>query len=262
MLFDEPTAARISELWSSVSEASSVRSNLWDESWDGPLAGFSACYEGALKTQSPQVWRAVVVQGRALRTALEHHAGVEHRLYVATTRVTDAVDYAMDALAKDGRGLVMPEQVGQLIVKVQHLEQTVAEDRASRKIFEVEAKGTLDEVAGKIATAKKPLVHLENVSLNPKFSLISTTLAEVAEALTAAGQPSSYVVTPEDHHDNSRIEAGNGDPCVSRVEPAAKNAGEIAADRRKDQEHGHLLPIDEPAENEEKRGRGVHRSIQ
>ncbi len=188
MLFDEPTAARIGELWSSVSEASGARSNLWDESWDRPLAGFSTCYEEALKTQSPQAWRAVVVQGRALRAALEHHDGVEHRLYVAATRVTDAVDYAMDALAKDGRGLVMPEQVEQLIAKVRHLEQAVAEDRASRKLFEVEAKRTLDEVAGKIATAKKPLVHLENVTLNPKFSLISTTLAEVAEALTAVLQ--------------------------------------------------------------------------
>ena len=188
MLFDEPTAERIGELWSSVSEASGARSNLWDESWDGPLTSFSACYEEALKTESPQAWRAVIVQGRALRAALEHHDGVEHRLYVAATRVTDAVDYAMDALAKDGRGLVMPEQVEQLIAKVLHLEQAVAEDRASRKLFEVEAKRTLDEVAGKITTAKKPLIHLENVTLNPKFSLISTTLAEVAEALTAVLQ--------------------------------------------------------------------------
>jgi formylglycine-generating enzyme required for sulfatase activity len=188
MLFDEPTSARIAELWSAVSEAPGAKSNLWDESWDAPLAAFTACYNAAITLQTPEAWRAVAVQGRALRDALEHHDGHEHRLYVASTRVTDAVDKAMDALAKEGRGLVTPEQVERLIAKVQHLEESVADDRASRKLFEVEAKRTLDEVAGKVANAKKALVHLENITLNPKISLISTTLAEIAELITAALQ--------------------------------------------------------------------------
>lgn len=188
MLFDEPTAAHIGELWGAVSRPLTERPNHWDESWDAPLAALTACYEAAAEMQSPEAWRAVVVQGRALRAALELHDGIEHRLYVDVTRLTDAVDRGMDALAKEGRGLVTPEQVERLIGKMQHLEQTVAEDRASRKLFEVEAKRTLDEVSAKVARAKKALVHLEGVTLKPNISIISTGLAEVAELITAALQ--------------------------------------------------------------------------
>ena len=42
------------------------------------------------------------------------------------------------------------------------LEQAVQRIAPAARLFEVEAKRTLDEVAAKIATAKKPLVHLEN----------------------------------------------------------------------------------------------------
>ncbi len=188
MLFDEPTAARIGEFWGAVSGPLAARPNHWDESWDAPLAALTACYEAAIQTQSPEAWRAVVVQGRTLRAALELHDGIEHRLYVDVTRLTDAVDRGMDALAKDGRGLVTPEQVERLIGNMQHLEQAVAEDRASRKLYEIEAKRTLDEVSAKVASAKKALVHLENVTLTPDISIISTGLAEAAELITAALQ--------------------------------------------------------------------------
>ncbi len=188
ILFDEATAAHISEIWNAVCGPLAERPNHWHEDWDAPLAGLKSCYEAAIQTQSPEVWRAVVVQGRALRAALELHDGVEHRLYVDVTRLTDAVDQGMDALAKEGRGLVTPEQVERLIGKVQHLEHTVSEDRASRKLFEVEAKRTLDEVSAKVASAKKALVHLENVTLNPDISIISTGLAEAAGLITAALQ--------------------------------------------------------------------------
>ena len=188
MLFDEPAAARIGELWNAVSEAASTRGNLWDESWESPVDGLFVCYEAAAKTQSPEAWRAVAVQGRLLRAALQHHDGREHRLYIASVDLTDAVETEMDALAKSGRGLVTPEQVERLIGRMQHLEQAVAEDRASRGIFEVEAKRTLDEVSAKVASAKKALIHLEGVTLKPNISIISTGLAEAAELITAALQ--------------------------------------------------------------------------
>jgi formylglycine-generating enzyme required for sulfatase activity len=184
MLFDEQVAARIGELWTTVSEAGGARGNLWDESWDDPLAEFTACYDAAVKAQSPECWRAVVIQGRALRAALENHDGTEHRLYIATTRVTDAVDGALDVLARDGRGLLTPEMLDRLIGKVENLEKAVAEDRASRKVYEVEAKRTLDAVAAKVESAKAPLIDLKGATVNPNFSLISSGLAEAAELLS------------------------------------------------------------------------------
>jgi formylglycine-generating enzyme required for sulfatase activity len=189
MLFDQVTAARIEELWNAVSEAKGAKTNLWHESWDDPLGGLEACYANAIKTQSPEDWRSVVVQGRTLRAALDGHDGIEHRLYIEVTRLTDAVDKSMDRLAQEGRTpVVTAAQIERLIGEVQTLENAVAEDRASRKLFEVEAKRTLDEVSAKVARAKKALVHLEGVSLKPNFSLLSPGLAELAELLTTALQ--------------------------------------------------------------------------
>jgi hypothetical protein len=188
MLFDEPTTARVGYLWRSVDEASNSKANLWHESWDRPLDGLSACYEAAAKTHTLEAWRSVVVQGRAVRAALENHDGHEHRVYIAVTRLTDAVDQAMDALAKDGRGLVTPEQVEQLRTKVQNLETAVQDDRAKRSIFESETRKTLGEALDKVQNAKRAIIKLENVTLKPNFSLISTGLAEVAELIKTAIQ--------------------------------------------------------------------------
>ena len=182
MHFDDQTVARIAKLWIEISEVSRVRSNLWDESWEAPLQSLEHCYKAAIKAPSIEAWQTVVIHGRALRASLDQHDGSEHRLYVATTRITDLLETAMDALAKEGRSLVTPDQVERLIDKVQHLEHAIAEDRASRKHFEIETKRTLEVVAAKLASAKKARVHLEGVSL--KQNALSATVAEAFELLT------------------------------------------------------------------------------
>ena len=192
MLFDEPTAAHIGGLWTGVSEAGSSRGNLWDESWEAPLDGLFACYAAAEKTQSPEAWRAVAVQGRKLREALEHNDGTEHRLYVAVTRLTDAIETGMDALARKGQGLVTREEVETFDANVQSVEQAAAEDPAKRTIFGGEKRRALDELTAMVAEARTAIAELKEMAaksngarihVEVKPAVIDTGLGDVAQLI-------------------------------------------------------------------------------
>ena len=94
MLFGNEAATRVEGLWSEVVRAGDNRANLWHEGWDAPLDILVACYGAATATHAPEAWRSVIVQGRALRLALESCDGFEHPIFVAVTRLTDGMTEA------------------------------------------------------------------------------------------------------------------------------------------------------------------------
>ncbi|MDZ4790938.1 MAG: hypothetical protein SGJ17_06965 [Hyphomicrobiales bacterium] len=179
MLFDEASFQKFDDLFNHILEVESEPRNHWDESWDEPLNALKARFAAARPTHDPVTWRAVVIQGRALRAALEVNEGHEHRLYVAATRLTDSIDGGLDAAARDGRGIIPQEHLERLMGRVESMEKTVIEDREERQAFELDAKRLLDEVLSKVGSAKRAIIKLENVVLKPSFSILSTGLAEV-----------------------------------------------------------------------------------
>jgi hypothetical protein len=145
----------------------------------------NAKFEAAEREQTPQAWRAVVAQGRDVRTALESNGdGVEHKLYHLITRLTDTADKGLESAASDGREVYSHDLINTIKVKLQALEDRVDEDRKGRGLFEGEIKRHLDEVKQQVSTAKKALFSLS--LQNPTFAVFSTGIAELAALLKLA----------------------------------------------------------------------------
>jgi hypothetical protein len=181
MLFQEAAQAKIEDRWRRVTEAYNPKSNHWHESWSIRLDSLTTCYQAAKVAQSPQAWRAVVVEGRAARETLEATDGCEHRIYVLITQFTDAADAALDQAGRDPRHLIGREELEEVVSSLDRLREEMHRERNE---LSTELRRTIDEGLDRVGKAKRAVIHMGDVK--PNITIFSTGLGETLDLIKRA----------------------------------------------------------------------------